>query len=69
MMTYSIQSNAGVILGTYAGSCASDALDTLARAAGYLHYIEMCRVAGDGDWTTSPARFARGDIALLLTEV
>jgi hypothetical protein len=71
MMTYSIQSSAGVILGTYAGSCASDALDTLARATGYLDHTEMCRVLGacEHDWTTSPVRFASGTIAPLIAEV
>ena len=37
----------GVFLGTYRGDTASDALDAMARDAGYESFAECCDVVGD----------------------
>lgn len=70
MVTYEIQS-ASVILGQFQGLCVTDALNALASEAGYVSHTDYCDAAGvsEYDWTTDPARFRRGDVSLLVTEV
>ena len=50
ILSYTI-SNAvsGHCLGIYEGTSRDDALDTLARAAGYVDYAEACDSGFDGD--------------------
>jgi hypothetical protein len=71
MATYEILSNVGVVLGRYVGECVTDTLNALAADAGYVSHTDYCDSVGiwEYDWTTDPARFRRGGITLLVTEV
>lgn len=47
MATYMIENTvSGVILGEYDGATEAEALDALARDAGYESYDDACRVSG-----------------------
>jgi hypothetical protein len=50
ILSYTI-SNAisGLVLGVYEGTSKDDALDTLARDAGYEDYFDACESGFDGD--------------------
>jgi len=50
ILSYTI-SNAisGMVLGVYEGTSKDDALDTLARDAGYEDYFDACESGEDGD--------------------
>jgi len=50
ILSYTI-SNAisGMVLGVYEGASKDDALDTLARDAGYEDYFDACESGFDGD--------------------
>jgi len=50
ILSYTI-SNAisGMVLGVYEGTSKDDALDTLARDAGYEDYFDACESGFDGD--------------------
>jgi len=43
----------GTVFGVYEGNTAADALDAMARDAGYADHAEACSVAGTDDLTTS----------------
>lgn len=46
MHTYEIENTkSGIILGQYEGATEAEALDALARDAGYTDYADMCAVA------------------------
>jgi hypothetical protein len=50
ILTYMISnSRSGVVLGIYEGTSRDDALDTLARDAGYEDYFDACESGFDGD--------------------
>jgi hypothetical protein len=49
ILNYTISnSRSGVILGVYEGTSKDDALDTLARDAGYADYFDACESGFDG---------------------
>jgi hypothetical protein len=50
ILSYTI-SNAisGLVLGVYQGTSKDDALDTLARDAGYADFFDACESGEDGD--------------------
>ena len=57
MTTYLIESSAGVTLGYYKGIDTLDALDAMARDAGYTDYAESVEAVGPFDGTiTKEAR-------------
>lgn len=48
--TYSITvQSSGVTLGDYSGETADDAVEAMARDAGYGSYRDMCSIAGPAD--------------------
>ena len=50
ILNYTISnSRSGVILGVYEGTSKDDALDTLARDAGYADYFDACESGFGGD--------------------
>jgi hypothetical protein len=51
MTTYQIISSAGVDMGTFEGETEAEALDALARDAGYRDHEEATEVAGPFDGT------------------
>jgi hypothetical protein len=51
MTTYQIISSAGVDMGTYKGATEAEALDAMARDAGYRDSAEAAEVAGPFDGT------------------
>lgn len=70
MTSYTIRS-LRMILGTYEGATAQDALDAMACDAGYADHTAQCDVTGDDedDWTESFAAFVRGTGKLLVESV
>ena len=68
MTTYHIESSAGQYLGDYPGHTPLDALDALARDAGYADHAASCAVTGDDpdSWTSSRMAFRSGDLSLLV---
>jgi len=68
MSQYKITSSAGMMLGYYPGDAPIDALDGLARRAGYRDHAHCCaeREVRADDWTSSRAAFRRGNVALLV---
>lgn len=69
MNTYGISSAAGIDLGTYPGETPLDALDALAREAGYTCHAAECVAIGSrgDDWTTDLGAFTRGGISLYVS--
>ena len=49
MQTFRITSSAGVDMGSYQGETAADALDAMARDAGYTDSQDAAKVAGEFD--------------------
>lgn len=47
MSSYKITSGAGIELGTYVGATKKDALDAMARDAGYRDHADACDVTSD----------------------
>jgi hypothetical protein len=70
MSTYAISSAAGIDLGTYAGNGPVEALDALAREAGYRSHAHECATLGScgDDWTTDLSAFTRGGVSLYLSK-
>ena len=71
MKSFQITSSAGVDLGTYPGAEPIDALNALARDAGYADHVAACEKTGahPADWTDTPSTFRRMPVALLVAEV
>jgi hypothetical protein len=71
MSTYRIVSIDGIDFGTYEGLCEVDALDAMAREAGYQNWSAGCQVTGsdDRDWTSDLFKFRGGQVALLVVQV
>ena len=65
---WTVTSRAGVVLGAYAAANAEEALDALARDAGYPSHTEACAATGEApdDWTSDLGSFRREPIALLV---
>tara|TARA_R110000868_G_C10867151_1_gene761994 strand:+ start:1199 stop:1489 length:291 start_codon:yes stop_codon:yes gene_type:complete len=58
MNAYTIcNQTSGIDLGTYRGATPADALDDMARDAGYADYADACEVAGDDGLLVTPARW------------
>ena len=51
MRSYRITSDAGIDLGTYLATSPTDALDEVARDAGYLDHASACQTAGPWEGT------------------
>ena len=50
ILSYTISNRvSGVVLGVYQGTSKDDALDTLARDAGYADFFDACESGDDGD--------------------
>jgi hypothetical protein len=50
ILNYTISnSRSGMVLGVYEGTSRDDALDTMARDAGYEDYFDACESGFDGD--------------------
>ena len=67
MTTWKISSQ-NITLGIYEAATAQDALDAMARDAGYASHAASCAVTGadPSDWTASRRAFNGGTIALLV---
>jgi hypothetical protein len=62
MNAYTISNKtSGIDLGTYQGATPADALDAMARDAGYADYAAACEVAGDDGLLVTPARRHAGN--------
>lgn len=70
-LEWTITSSAGVKLGTYLGATAEEALDALARDAGYTSHADACAATGEApdDWTSDAFTFRRGSVGLLVQQV
>lgn len=70
-MKYRITSRHGVDMGTFEADTPLEALNILAREAGYPDHEAICRVLDQDitDWTTSVSRFQEGNVNLLVMAV
>ena len=68
---WTIESSSGAVLGAYPGATAEEALDAMARDAGYRSRADQCAATGDApdDWTSDAGVFRRGSIGLLVRRV
>jgi hypothetical protein len=71
MAQYRIESQQGMDMGIFEAESAREALDAMARDAGYASHEASCEVTGSDpdDWTTSAFAFRRGGVSLLVTEL
>lgn len=53
MKSYKITSSAGIEMGTYEGEMVADALDAMARDAGYASAADAAATTGDFDGTVT----------------
>lgn len=70
MNHYQIISRQGVDMGTFEAETPEDALEALAREAGYESHEAVCHLldADPTDWTTSVSRFQEGNVSLLVVK-